>query len=61
VTAEARDACVRLAALADTPLLGIELARGRGGWSFVDASPWPDLTVGGEALLDALGAALREP
>jgi hypothetical protein len=56
--AEAREACVRLAAVAETPLLGIEL--GRGG-SFVDASPWPNLTAGGEALLDALAPALMEP
>jgi hypothetical protein len=56
--AEARQACVRLAELADTPLLGIELAR---GCSFVDASPWPNLTAGGEPLLDALAAALMEP
>ena len=54
--------CQRLAKLADTPLLGIGFAAGpEGQWLFAGATAVPDLRAGGEPLLDALAAALREP
>lgn len=52
------DGCRRLAHLAETTLLGIELVQaGTGRWSFLGASPTPDLRLGGEGLVDALLAA----
>jgi len=54
-------ACRRLAALARTPLLGVDFAVHRTGThQFVQATPWPDLRVGGEQALDALASALRD-
>src|SRR5262245_62015135 len=54
--------CRRLAELADTELLGIELVVGpTGAWTFASASPWPDLHRGGDALLDTLAAVLAHP
>jgi hypothetical protein len=51
--------CKRLAQLARTELLGVDLAwHPAGSWSFVGASPWSDLQRGGEALLDILAAVL---
>ena len=48
-------ACVRLAELAGTSLLGIDFVGGPAqGWSFAGASPTPDLRIGGDALIDAL-------
>lgn len=53
------EGCVRLSTLVSTPLLGVELARdGRGEWQFAGATPLPDLTLGGDALLDALAEEL---
>ncbi len=49
-------ACVRLAALAGTRLMGIDLEVGSD--RFVAASPMPDLRWGGEPLLRALTVAL---
>ena len=44
-----------LARLAGQSLLGIELARARSGtWQLVSASATPDLSLGGEPLIDAL-------
>jgi hypothetical protein len=51
------EGCQRLAGLAGTELLGFDFAGE--GWTFAGATPWPDLSVGGEALLSALAAALR--
>lgn len=51
------DGCRRLGALAGDDLLGIRLAA-TDGWRFVGATPLPDLTTGGDALLDALAATL---
>lgn len=58
-----REACVRLAQLAETRLLGIELGFNASAntWMFAQATPMPDLTVGGEPLLDALAAELFQP
>lgn len=57
--AELSDACARLAAAADTPLLGVDFAEGaRGRWTFAGATPLPDLRAGGGPLLDALARAL---
>jgi hypothetical protein len=49
------DACRTLARRADTDLLGIDLDVGADGiLRFADATPLPDLRVGGAPLLDAL-------
>lgn len=48
-------ACVRLARLAGTQLLGIDFVRdAQQAWSFAGASPTPDLRLGGEALIGTL-------
>ncbi len=60
VPAYIRECCVRLAADAETPLLGVDFAHGPGGgWAFAGATPLPDLRAGGAPLLDALARALR--
>jgi hypothetical protein len=47
--------CLQLARVADTPLLGIDLAQDTAGqWIFAAATPMPDLRVGGDAFLNAL-------
>jgi hypothetical protein len=50
------EGCRRLAGLAGTELLGFNFGE---DWTFAGATPWPDLSVGGEALLRALAAALQ--
>jgi hypothetical protein len=50
--------CVRLAAIAETALLGITFAREGDGWLMTGASPVPDLMLGGAPLADALARAL---
>jgi hypothetical protein len=53
--------CLRLAAEARAPLLGVDFVAGpAGSWTFAGATPWPDLRLGGELLLDQLAAALQE-
>ncbi|HEV2817384.1 MAG TPA: hypothetical protein VGW40_09225 [Allosphingosinicella sp.] len=53
--------CRALAARAGTALLGIGFARdGQGEWEMVGASPLPDLSLGGEPLVEALDEALAE-
>lgn len=48
-------ACLRLARLASTHLLGIDFVDGpAGAWTFAGASPTPDLRVGGAGFIDAL-------
>ena len=48
-------ACVTLAALAETDVLGVELcAHGDGGLAFAGATPLPDLRRGGDAFIAAL-------
>jgi hypothetical protein len=50
----------RLASIADADLLGVDFSvDDDGAWAFAGASPSPDLSVGGEALLDALADAIR--
>jgi hypothetical protein len=56
---EIREGCRKLAELAATPLLGVEFAATEASaWTFAGASPLPELSYGGEPLLDALAAAL---
>jgi hypothetical protein len=50
--------CRRLAELSGTALLGTHFRLDALGWHLVGATPQPDLRLGGEALLDALAAAL---
>jgi len=53
--------CGRLARLADADLLGVDLIPDRDGtWRFADATPCPDLRIGGAPLLDSLSAMLGE-
>lgn len=53
--------CLRLASLAAMPLLGVDFLSGSAGaWTFAGATSLPELSLGGELLLDALAAALRE-
>jgi hypothetical protein len=57
---EVAEGCRRIAELAETPLLGIEFSDSfNDPWTFVGATPFPDLTLGGEALLDELAHALQ--
>jgi len=62
ITPEIETACLKLAQLSETPLLGIDFAMPAVGapWEFAGATPLPDLTLGGEPLLDALAAALTQ-
>lgn len=62
VSAKIRAGCLRLAQLAQTPLLGIDfIASARGAaWTFAGATPMPDLSAGGEPLLAALASALQQ-
>jgi hypothetical protein len=51
--------CLRLLQAAGTELLGIEFARMPSGkWVFTGANVYPDLRLGGEALLDVLANVL---
>jgi hypothetical protein len=60
--ADLTPACVRLAALSDTPLLGIEFRTdSSGGLWFSDATALPDLRVGGNGLLGHLHRRLLGP
>ena len=52
--------CVRLAELAATSLLGIDFnVTPDGDWIFSQATPLPDLRLGGDMLLDALARTLH--
>jgi hypothetical protein len=51
--------CRRLAEMAETPLLGMDFLETSDSWTFVGATPFPNLFLGGDALLDALAKALR--
>jgi len=54
-----RAACLRLANAAGCPLLGIDFAPDADGvWRMISASVIPDLTRGGEVVIDALARAL---
>ena len=50
-----RAAARRLAQRTATPLLGLRFAT---GWGLLDATPYPDLSLAGEAGVDALAAVL---
>lgn len=53
--------CGRLGRLARTPILGVDFrVVGDERWSFVGATPLPELRRGGERMLDLLAAALRD-
>jgi hypothetical protein len=54
------DACVAFARHAGVRLAGLDFVRADGEWVFEAATPMPDLTLGGAALLDALAAAMRD-
>ena len=54
-----REACLRLAAAAGAPLLGVDFSLDFAGvWRLTNVSIMPDLALGGEALADALAAEL---
>jgi len=53
--APVRAAARRLARRAATPVLGLRFAS---GWGLIDATPYPDLSLAGEAGVDALAAVL---
>jgi hypothetical protein len=58
---EISKACKELARLADTPLLGIELAIDSAAdqsWTFAGATSMPDLRIGGEPFLNELARQL---
>lgn len=56
------EGCRRLATASRTALLGVDLIEHQlGGWTFLQASPTPELRLGGDAILDALAAELRAP
>jgi hypothetical protein len=51
--------CRRLAALAQTELLGVDfIPDAQGGWTFAGATPMPDWRLGGSLLIEALVARL---
>ena len=51
-------ACRRLAALAAIDLLGVDLFESAdGGLMFAHATPFPDLTLGGDRLIEGLARA----
>jgi hypothetical protein len=53
-------ACVRLAQMNATGLLGIDFhLTANGDWVFINATSWPNLRLGGDALLDRLANALQ--
>jgi hypothetical protein len=61
VPAAVQRGCVRLSALSATRLLGLRFEGAdpaRAGWRFVDATPYPDLSLAGEAGVAAIEAAL---
>lgn len=59
--ARVREATRRLAARADTPILGLRFEGAnpaRAGWRLLDATPYPDLSLAGDAGVEALDAVL---
>jgi hypothetical protein len=53
------DACQRLANLANTTILGVDFTVSTSDqWTFTNATPLPDLRLGGQPALDALAEAL---
>jgi hypothetical protein len=60
VPEEQRTSCRNLARSSGTDLLGIDLSQRDDGWTFVHATPLPDLTLGGPPLIRGLERALEE-
>jgi hypothetical protein len=61
VPASVAQGCARLADAADIAMLGIDFeVDASGRWLFADATPCPDLTVGGLPLLRALAQTMQE-
>jgi hypothetical protein len=57
---EILEGCIALSNLSGVELLGVEfVVSNDDSWTFVGATPLPDLRLGGQALLDALFAALK--
>ncbi len=57
---EVIEGCSRLGELAKTELLGAQFVEHPdGGWLFAGATPYPDLTLGGTPLLEALARTLN--
>ena len=50
--------CVRLAERTGASLLGVQFAISDGDWVFAGASPYPELTWGGDPLLDLIATSL---
>jgi hypothetical protein len=59
VPSDVSEGCMRLAELAQTPLLGVEFSDIPNEWIFIGATPCPNLLLGGDALLDALAQTLQ--
>lgn len=60
IPSELIDGCLSLTEFTDTALLGIQFVVSQGdSWNFVRATPYPDLTLGGQSLLDVLASALK--
>jgi hypothetical protein len=54
------EGCRSLAKLVHTELLGIEFAEGEAGpWTFIGATIFPDLRLGGQELVDVLESVLK--
>jgi hypothetical protein len=54
-------ACRRFAALAEVEMLGISLFQAGGRvWKFASATPYPDLSAGGQPLLSHLASVLKK-
>ena len=55
-----QNGCRRLAELSNTDLLGVEFSTSTAGpWTFAGATTFPDLRLGGQALLDVLISVLK--
>lgn len=52
-----REAAIALAALAETPMLGMEFSPSSGGFVLTSVTPYPKLEVAGDAMLDAFAYA----
>jgi hypothetical protein len=52
--------CLRLAAVAETALLGVDfIDADSGAWTFAGATPLPELSLGGDKLLDELATEMQ--
>jgi hypothetical protein len=55
-----REAAIELAALAETPMLGIEFTRSTNGFTVNSVTPYPQLEIAGDAILDAFAHVFEE-